>query len=549
MVSIGIDIGSFSIKVAKVRSNARGYTVEKLSEYPISQDPTKDTQIEIIEVLRDIKATLWEEGALVVTGAHQFDVSIRRKEFPFRERHKILKSLPFELEDDIPFSYENSVFDAKITHFRGITTHLLACACPKEHVQRIITQLGDGGIKPDIISVDSIAAASLFEEWREAPWEYPQSSQALPENNSVDIIVNLGHRTTTVSIIKDGYLLDTRSIDWGGKDLAEIISSKYSIHLLEALKELRRKAFILTNNEGATREQVALSEIIKSSIDVLAQKLRLILFELKSEYHLDFRQCILTGGVSQLRNLGPYLTQKLEIACNRLAHLDMMNSIDFSASPNNELAAITSIGLAVEGVKRPKNPALDLLKGEFAIQNQSFKNFVEKWGHAGRILAIVFFVMLAWGYLKQDFSESNSLAAEDQLKSHAKNIMGLKGPKVNDRSIHAYIKEQEQKAKLKELIESLQNINSALDVLKNISNLAPDKKLGNINIFEFKVNSDTVSVLGEASAVTSLNELQKAIKSIALNGQFKADNPPRASHPGYKGFSYNFKTDRKSGSH
>lgn len=83
MISIGIDIGSFSIKVAKVRSLNKGYELLKLSEYPLSPDPTKDNQIEVIEALRDIKSRFWEEGAQIVIGAHQYEVILRRRHFPF----------------------------------------------------------------------------------------------------------------------------------------------------------------------------------------------------------------------------------------------------------------------------------------------------------------------------------------------------------------------------------------------------------------------------------------------------------------------------------
>src|SRR6185312_10464049 len=132
--SVGIDIGTYSVKVAKVRSTNRGYECIGTSEYPLSQDPNKDTQIEIIEIIRDIHTRYGEDSPRIVIGAHQYEVSWRRREFPFKERHKILKSLPFELEDDIPFSSDNSVFDAKITHLIGNKAEVLAVACPKEHL-------------------------------------------------------------------------------------------------------------------------------------------------------------------------------------------------------------------------------------------------------------------------------------------------------------------------------------------------------------------------------------------------------------------------------
>lgn len=548
MLSIGIDIGSYSLKVAKVRSTNRGYELIHHAEYPLSQDPTKDNQLEIIEVLRDVRRHLWEDGTNIVVGAHQHEVSFRRREFPFRERHKILRALPFELEDDIPFSAEDSVFDAKITHFTGQQAHVLACACPKEHLLKILKRVGDGGINPDIVSVDGVAGANLFEEWREAPWEYPAGAQPLPDAAQTDLVINIGHNFTTAAVIKDGYLLDIRTVDWGGKDIADTIAVRYSLHYVEALKELRRKAYILTNNEGATKEQIALSDVVKSSVDQLAQRLRLAILEMKSRHQVEFRQAILVGGVSQLRNIGPYLTQKIEIATNRLARLDMLPSLDFATSPNNEVAFITAIGLAVEGLKRPKNPALNLLKGEFAKQNQNLRLFWEKWNHGIKVLGIAFAVIVLWTLMRESFSLSNAEVAQDQLHTHAKNIIGLKGPRVSERNIKAFIREQEQKLKNKEMIESLQNINSGLDIVKRISSLAPNKKAGMLNVRELKVDAHTVSLTGEASHVGVLNELQKALKSMAKDGKIQIAAPPPAQKPGYKSFKYSLRVDRQGGS-
>ncbi|MCB0349749.1 MAG: pilus assembly protein PilM [Bdellovibrionales bacterium] len=546
MFSIGIDIGSYSIKVAKVRSSGKSYELVHYSEYPLSQDPNKDNQIETIEILRDVHSKIWEEGTQYVVGAHQFEVSIRRREFPFRERHKILKSLPFELEDDIPFSAENSIFDAKITHYTGNTAHLLACACPKEHLVQILKRVGDGGIQPDIVSVDGLALANLFEEWREAPWEYAESTQPLPEASTSDVIISIGHKTSTALVIKDGYLLDLRLVDFGGKDIAEAISARYSMHYLEALKELRKKAFILTNNDGATREQIALSEVIKASIDPLAQKLRLALLDMQSRYNIEYRQAILIGGVSQLRNLGPYLTQKLELSTNRLGKLDFVPQLDFASSPNSEVSFVTAIGLAIEGVKRAKNPSINLLKGEYAKQNQSLRFFWDKWGYATKMIAASFVLLTIWGSLRVDFSQSNAEVAYDLLRTQAKTILGSKRP--NDREINGFIREQEQKLQMKEMIESLQGINSTLDILKQISALAPNsKKPTGLNVRVFNVNSDTVNIVGEASRVEIINKIQDAIKSVAVKGQIQTMPPTIKTTPGYKSFSYTFKVNRNSG--
>ncbi|MEK6556083.1 MAG: pilus assembly protein PilM, partial [Bdellovibrionota bacterium] len=396
MISIGLDIGSYSVKVAVLEGSGKGFAIQSLAEYPLSQDPNRDRTIELVEIFRSIQQKYSGTDAIYVTGAQQDRVSVRRKQFPFRERHKILKSLPFELEEDIPFSSENSVFDFRTSYFVGNTAHVIACACPKEYLRTFLQKIEDAQLYPDIVSVEGIALANAFEEQREAPLEFSTRDQSLPEASAAELVFHIGHHSTTILVLRDGYLLEIRQIDWGGKDLGEVIASKYSMAYTEALKELKRKAFILTNNEGATREQIALSEVIKSSVDKLSHEIQLILLEIKNAYNLSFRSAQLSGGVALSRNLGPYLTQKLELPVNRLNSLAIAPDVNFAASPNNEISFVTAIGLSLEGLKRPKNPAINFLKSEFARKSEAMRMVWERWRVATMTIAAAFFILFTW---------------------------------------------------------------------------------------------------------------------------------------------------------
>jgi general secretion pathway protein L len=138
MVSVGIDIGSFSIKVAALRATPRGYDVIKLDEYALSQDPAKDRTIEILEALRDVRSRYADADTVFAAAAHQDRVSLRRRSFPFRERHKITKSLPFELEDDIPLNLENAVYDFRTSYFVDGQAHVIAAAASKEYIKTFL---------------------------------------------------------------------------------------------------------------------------------------------------------------------------------------------------------------------------------------------------------------------------------------------------------------------------------------------------------------------------------------------------------------------------
>ncbi|MEN0059014.1 MAG: pilus assembly protein PilM, partial [Bdellovibrio sp.] len=119
MKSLGIDIGSSSIKIVEVQSTSKGFQVSQQFEHPLNLAPGADQELEIIEFLRNFVSHYDPAQTRFILGLRQDRVSIRNKFFPFNDRLKISKSLAFELEEDLPFSSENAIFDAKIIRTVG----------------------------------------------------------------------------------------------------------------------------------------------------------------------------------------------------------------------------------------------------------------------------------------------------------------------------------------------------------------------------------------------------------------------------------------------
>jgi general secretion pathway protein L len=549
VISIGIDIGRYSVKVAVLEGSARGYQLKALDEIPLTIDPAKDQTFDILEALREIKKRyIVGEDVPIVLAARQSQLSTRRKQFPFRERHKILKSLPFELEDDIPLSPETAVFEAKITHIRGGQPQVLAMACPKTHIQQKITQAKDAGIEPSLMSSEAVAIANLFEDWREAPLEQQPSLEALPESSPADLVLHLGHTQTVGVLFRDGYMLDAFAIDWGGKDLIETIALKYSLHFNEAQKELKKKAFLLLTNEGANRDQIALSDFLKATVDEFVTPLRFTLLELQTQNGVRIQKATLSGGTAGLRNLGPYLTQKLEIPCNRVESVVTLPGTDFTANTRNEIAHVVAIGLAAEGLRRPKNPAVNFLRDEFAQKSESLRLLMTEWAPAMTAAMAFFVAFFLWAVLRDGFSSDMLTTAEDRLKTHAKNVANLTGRQASERNIRKFIREQEMKIKQREVLDSLKGIQSGLDLLNRVSTAAPGKNSGLLNISKFHVDHTVLRLTGFADRQDMINKLQNSLKGVASDGVVEVTGSQSPVPAGQKGFQMSLKLNRKAGS-
>lgn len=547
MRSVGIDIGSFSVKLAEIEASSKSYRVIRMQEFPLSTDPTRDTQIEIIDILRNL-ASEYPAGTQFTMAVAQKHISLRHRTFPFRERHKILKSIAFELEDDIPFSQDEAVFEGKIVRYIGPRAEILALACPKERIEEALRLAGDSGIEVENLTMQGAALINMFEDWEAPPPEIPDDVTAVtPEVGRADVVLEIGHQGTQILIMLGGVTKVLRHVDWGGKNVAEAISHSYKLHYIEALVELQKKGFILINTEGATKDQIAFSAVIKESVDQLVHEVRLTLLEAKAEHQIDYNQIYLLGGACQIRNLGAYLTQKLEIAANRLKTIRNQPHLDFAENPQNELTQAMALGLAIEGIRRPRNPPINFLKDDFARQSQTLQIFWDKWRHAIQVAAAAFVVFFLYSVVRDTLAESAASAASDALKTQAANIAGLKGPKASTKNIRAYIKKQEELQKNHKLAEKIQDINSGLDVLNRLSQLLPSGRETQIDIKRFMVENDILEIEGEANTRSTVDRVRHGLSGLSRDG--KIDTLPSQIKPaaGKLGFAFRTRVSRVKG--
>ncbi len=544
---LGIDIGSRSIIVVEIQSTSKGFQVSNYFEHTLSNMLGSDQELEVIEFLRDLTSK-YDESTRFIVGLRQDRVAIRNKFFPFNDRIKIFKSLAFELEEDLPFSSDNAIFDAKIIRTVGGGAEVLACAAPKTHVQACIQRAQDSGFEPFLVSLEGTALANVFEKWNEAPPSQIAPPPVIDEMEKpvrhVQLVLNMGHTRTIVSAFEGHSLIGVRSILWGGKNIAEAISKKYEIPYVEALKELQTKAFILTNKQGATFDQVTFSEAIGKSVREMARDLQLSILEFKSEFNAQIDSIGMTGGTSQIQNLGPFLTQILEAPVNRISTLDQIPNVMFERSPQASAKAGVALGLAIEGFKKPRNPPMNFMRGEFARENHQMKMFWEKWGHTFKVATAALVVLFVYASLRSDFALSLSERTQDVLKTQAKTVANLKGKNASEAGIKKYIRENKKRASDLKTLASVANMNSAMDVLKKVSDATPPKGSVTLDVHSLNVQDSRVTMDGYVSSPQEMTLLQKSLTNITTDGQVKAEKSNLGALPGRTAFSFSFNVDR-----
>ncbi len=562
MKSVGLDIGSYSIKVAEVEAGGKNDgTVIGFTEYPLNPDPRADRQLEFVEALRTIVSGYDPAATKFIVGIPQSEISSRYKVFPFRERPKILKSLAFELEDEIPLDVDETVFEAKICEFHGNSADVLTLACPDESIASLLTKMKDGGVDPEIISAEGVALGNCFERWYLPPPQFPPRVLP-PEQEDGDakiptppvsprearVVLDIGHTRTLMLCYREGSLVATRSIFWGGVEIADSLAKTFSIPFFEAVSILKRKSFILMNSAGASRDQITLSTAVSSQIDNLVREVRLTLLDLKTEHNLIFTQVDLLGGVSQIQNLAPYLTQMLEIPANPYHHFETYKQVRLEITPGLGSVSALAIGLALEGLKKPRNPAANFRRGEFARQNKTLQLLWERWRPAAITAAATLGAFTIFSFVRDMRADDLVLIIEEKLSEQAANLSLPKNQRSST-GVSKYIKDIQRQVQAREQMAKLDSFNSALDILQKISSQMPvgsttNGAKVNMSVKRFNVDNDTVVIEGLVKNPAHVEAVKKALEKVAVAKSLVKNSPSTTPEAGSFAFAFEFRVNR-----
>ncbi|MCB0378834.1 MAG: pilus assembly protein PilM [Bdellovibrionales bacterium] len=545
MRTVGIDIGRFSIKVVEVNASNRSYEITNIKEYKILNPQTNDLEIDILQTLKTISQEFDTDSAKVVTSIRQQFVTLRKLFFPFREKAKIQKSLAFELEDEIPLPIDKAVYDSKILKIHDNAAEVIAMACVVDEVERTIDIFNRAGIDPDIIAPEFSAVANLYEKWYRPPVEVKEGEAA---DGSFDkLVVFLGHAKSFAGVVRNNQLIWGRSTLWGMESVASHIARAFQVPFMESLKMMPSKSFLLMTNEGANADQIKMSDAVASSLQPLLQSLRLTCMLADTEYGTNINSIELVGPGSKIKNLGPFITQALEIRCNPSNPMDNFAQEQVRGIGKLKDTCHFAFGLAIEGLKRPINPAINFRQGELAKKNLSFEKFWEKWGYTGKLIMVAYFCYFAYGFSREIIANQLDEASYATLTDQASKVANLKGNKASPSRIRAFIKAQNKKAELVKNYAKISDLSSPVTWLQNVSQILPNNKTDeSYEVRQFIVNNGEVTVQGVAKDQEAQNKLLKAFKGVATAGKVDPIPATIKKESGKLIFAYKFNIKRKN---
>ncbi len=392
--TIGLDIGSHSIKLVGVKKTSRGIILTHLGikEIPYGKKDEK----EVSELLKELVREVGLKNKKVSTSVSGSGVIIRRILLPSMPKGELSEAVRWEIKAHLPFPIETAQIDFHLLDEfieEGVKKFdLMVVACPKDLIKRTLAMVEGAGLQITHLDVAPFAL-----------WNVLISSNLFKPDETI-ALVDLGAEKTGIHIFKDGTLQFYREILPAGMDLTralteEIPHKESPQALYEEAERIKQEIGIPSESQpkGKFEEPINLSKItflLRPLLERIAGETRRSMDYFRTQFNVDrIHRVLLTGGGAGLKNLLPYLADELNCPVQYLNPLKGFlfdsKKIDTETIEQKGSAWTVAFGLALP---EPKRIELLQLEKPFSLKVQ----FIKWIPIIAPLITLITFISIIW---------------------------------------------------------------------------------------------------------------------------------------------------------
>jgi Tfp pilus assembly PilM family ATPase len=291
---LGLDIGLVTIKAVLLeRRGKQGGSILACGTADIEKCGGRQAAI------KKLAADLQPNHASCQASLPLSEIMFRQVTLPFRDENKIRKTLPFELEPLLPVAVDEIAVD----YLPSSAGELLVAVTTKKNVREWI-ELIEGGLgNVPVLDVSSAPLTAL-----------------LPDKIAAGggMLVDIGSNSTTVNFYENGFIVQIRSLTFGGDQITEALASDLSV----SEEEAAQKKISMDWSTAGLQTKAACRRFCRELENTVEF---LLINETLQEYP---QKIILTGGGSlstlvqeELKNCLSLPVEMLDLARSRQLHI------------------------------------------------------------------------------------------------------------------------------------------------------------------------------------------------------------------------------------
>ena len=473
--TLGLDIGSHSIKATVVESSGRIFTVAEYLEMPVEEDlflfireqkeapaaepPAEEakpeaqdqpagepeaevTQAGVIVVNPLVKALrrFREENHLqadeFITCLPSWMVSTRILDLPFDNRKKINLVIDSEVAEAVPFPTEDLLQEYQVLSTTDGVSKILVGLVDRGYLRLFLAALAAAEMDPRVVETAANSLSNLAEK-------------CIPPSERPYALIDIGWKDTVISIMNAGALAAQRTVMHGCQEFPAV-------------------ACEVLPGEAASEDPLGYRAVISA--------IRQTLHSFEMEKNQTLEKVMLCGGGALDEGLKNSLAMALETPIEILAPLESGIDRKIDAPPEKQASMAKSLGLALRPVSEGRQQQINFRKGEFVFKSatqQLETNIRRLYVYA----AILFVLLVAQGFTKYSIVHGQAV----QIKAQVARIYSMAFPgQVPPNPVASFKANVDQTQKKYKIIGGMGDGSmSPLGILKDISEKTPkstDKK-------------------------------------------------------------------------
>jgi type IV pilus assembly protein PilM len=340
MPAAGVDISDNSVRFLEF-ADKPGKVLNKFGEYPIPDGIISKGNIKDVKALSGILGKLKKDHKIdfVRASLPEEKVYLFETQIPNDALDKDIKSiLEFKLEEHVPISPQNAVFDYDIISKHKDHVDVVVAVYPRKTIEQYTDAFADAGLT--LLSFETEAQAIARSVIKDG-------------DDGTYMIVDFGNTKTGLSIVSNGILSFTSAIDIDGGTMDEAIKQYFSETEKDVNRVKREYGLVKTrDNRELFNVLMGIAESLKYNIDKHYKYWKAKVDE-KGKRIQPVDKIILCGGNSNLAGLPEYLSSSLKLKVER-ANV-WTNTTSFGGaipelSKSNSLSYAASVGLALRSI-------------------------------------------------------------------------------------------------------------------------------------------------------------------------------------------------------
>jgi general secretion pathway protein L len=386
---LAIDAGSYSIKYVSSFLDRKNVTHVEMREHNLQAAMEENTNWASVEeatfkLLERIIQEVARPETKIVLHVPPEMVTTRFLTLPVKSRKKAEQMIPFQLEEDIPYSLTESHMAWRLE--TGKTQSLAMVALTRDsEFQALYDRLVTLKPAPTYVTSEASVMDAYF------------TQNPLP---GTFCIMDMGHRSSKAYFFFNGHLIATHVSYIGGRHVDDMVAQTYGVSPHEAVIYKHQNAFVLTSLQTTEVDdnQREFARLMDQVFQPLVNDFTRWELGFRVTHGMRIEQVLICGGTASTKNMANYLTEKLGI---KTALLESFEGVDVSKVDLNPkarakftLANMMSLSL------RHKQGLINLLAGRYASASRAELPLHSIAFIASRATAVV--VVLAFALLVEN---------------------------------------------------------------------------------------------------------------------------------------------------